>query len=183
MQKMLFRIPQPTKAIREGSLSRFLQVKCRFLLCCVLFSSLLSTPLCAHAERLTLLFGPYMYHLNSKREYNDFPWFSGIEWEARGEWELGAAYFQNSFDQPSGYLYGGKRWNKNAGQDQLYFKLTAGILLGYVDPHEPKLPLNWNGVGVGVIPVFGYQRQRVSTQIAVLGFSGVMFMFGYDLME
>ncbi|PKN11971.1 MAG: hypothetical protein CVU69_09500 [Deltaproteobacteria bacterium HGW-Deltaproteobacteria-4] len=96
---------------------------------------------------------------------------------------MGAAYFQNSFDQPSGYLYGGKRWNKNAGLNQLYFKLTAGVLLGYVDPHDRAIPLNWKGIGVGVIPVFGYQRQRVSTQIAVLGFSGVMFMFGYDLME
>jgi len=180
---MLSGFHNPLKPFGQHIVSRLLQLKCRFLLCCVLFSILLSIPLCAHAERLTLLFGPYMYHFNPKPEYNKYPWFSGIEWEAREKWELGGAYFQNSFDQPSGYLYGGKRWNKNAGQNQLYFKLTAGVLLGDVDPHDRAIPLNWNGIGVGVIPVFGYQRQRVSTQIAVLGFSGVMFMFGYDLME
>lgn len=131
-------------------------------------------------DRLTLTYGPYIHHFRSHPDHNEYPGYTSIEWESARQWELGAAYFRNSYDQPSGYLYGGRRWNYGDEGNQLFCKLTAGALLGYVGEHERKIPVNWNGLGLGIIPAVGYQYRRVSTQVVILGISGVMFTVGYD---
>lgn len=156
------------------------------LLMAILAGSLPSSAATDHptdgaGERLTLLFGPYMLHFNPQSDHNDIPWFIALEWSSPAGWEAGGAWFQNSYDQPSAYLYGGRRWNRAAGEGQLFLSLTAGALLGYVKPHDDRIPVNWNGFGLGIIPAFGYQYQRASVQFATLGISGVLFLVSYDL--
>lgn len=130
--------------------------------------------------RYTLTYGPYMYHLNTAKDYNEYPAYTSLEWASPEQYTLGGAYFINSYDQPSGYLYVAKDWSQGEGDSRFYFKLTAGALLGYVGRAEHKIPVNWHGIGLGIIPAVGYQYQRVSTQVVILGISGVMFTVGYD---
>jgi hypothetical protein len=134
----------------------------------------------ATEDRFSLIYGPYMYHFSPKPEHNDYPDFIGIERESPHQWDLGAAYFRNSYDQPSAYLYGGKRWSFGSTDHQFYGKLTAGALLGYVGKYERSIPINWNGIGLGIIPTTGYRYRRFATQVAVLGISGLMLTIGYD---
>ncbi|HWH49138.1 MAG TPA: hypothetical protein VN664_15155, partial [Burkholderiales bacterium] len=61
-----------------------------------------------------------------------------------------------------------------------YFKITGGPLYGYKGAYEDKIPLNSNGVGLAIIPGVGYQYQRASAQLVILGTAAVMLTFGYD---
>ena len=61
-------------------------------------------------------------------------------------WLAGASHFNNSFDQKCQYLYFGKYWPLESIDSNLYFKLSGGVLLGYKEPYENKIPFNHNGV-------------------------------------
>src|SRR5258706_1484749 len=84
-------------------------------------------------SRLTLVFGPYVYHYHNDPSHNDLPWLTGVEWAPEGSWlDVGAVYFRNSFYQDSGDGYASKRWfiiGEHA--KRTYLKLTVGHLRGY----------------------------------------------------
>ncbi|ACM19334.1 hypothetical protein Geob_0972 [Geotalea daltonii FRC-32] len=132
-------------------------------------------------DLLQLNFGPYIYHYSSTPGRNSYPWYTGLEWESASRWELGGAIFSNSYYQPSGYLYGGKRFIYGSESRHLFLKITAGAILGYVPPHEDKIPVNKNGLGLGIIPAIGYKHGRTSIQIAILSTSALMLNIGYDI--
>jgi hypothetical protein len=131
-------------------------------------------------DRYTLTYSPYMYHFTPRKDHNNYPNFVGVEWDSDRPLDLGAGYFRNSFEQPSAYIYAYKRWDYGNSDHHFFSKLTAGALLGYVAEHEDRIPVNWNGFGLGVIPAVGYQYRRVSTQVVLLGISALMFTAGYD---
>jgi len=135
------------------------------------------------AERgiLTTHFGPYIFHYDKDAHHNSLPWFVALEWETASRWEVGGSYFRNSFYQNCGYIYGGKRWIFGPTENHLFLKLTAGAILGYVKPYDNKLPINHDGIGLGIIPAIGYKYRRASTQFVVLGTSGFMLTVGYDI--
>ena len=135
----------------------------------------------AEDDHLQLYFGPYLVHYDYDPKHNNYPWFVGAEWESKSRWEVGAAYFRNSFYQPSGYVYGGKRFIYGSEDSHLFARITLGALLGYVKPYDKKIPVNANGIGLGIIPAVGYKYKRTSTQCALLGISGLMFTVGYDV--
>ena len=135
----------------------------------------------AEDDHLQLFFGPYLVHYDYSPDHNNYPWFVGVEWESKSRWEVGAAYFRNSFYQPSGYVYGGKRFIYGTEDSHLFARITLGALLGYVKPFDNKIPINANGIGLGIVPAVGYKYKRTSVQCAFLGFSGLMFTVGYDV--
>ena len=96
---------------------------------------------------------------------------------------MGAAYFNNSFDQKCEYLYFGKSWPLESIDRNLYFKLTGGVLLGYKEPYENKIPFNHNGVAPGLVPALGYRFGDFNVQVNLLGTAAVMFTAGYDLFK
>jgi hypothetical protein len=132
---------------------------------------------------LGLHFGPYVYHYGGNdSDDNAFPWYVALEWEWPSRWEVGVSYFRNSHYQPSGYVYGGKRWKIfGCEESHLFFKLTAGALLGYVKPYDNKIPVNANGIGLGIIPTVGYKYKRATTQFVILWDEGFMVTVGYDI--
>jgi hypothetical protein len=130
---------------------------------------------------VSLHFSPYVVHYSRNPEHNSYPWFTVLEWESASRWEIGGAYFKNSFHQPCGYIYGGKKWIYGPQDQHLFFKLTAGAIIGYFEPYENKLPINDNGIGLGIIPTIGYKYKRATTQFVVLGTSGFMVTLGYDI--
>jgi len=152
--------------------------------CCLLFATRVS---CAgelsEGGTLSVHFSPYVIHYDENSEHNKYPWFTNIEWEFASKWEIGGAYFRNSYYQPCGYIYGGKRWTFGPRDHHLFLKLTAGAIIGYFRPYENKLPINADGLGLGIIPTIGYKYQRASTQLVVLGTAGIMFTVGYDVWD
>jgi len=155
-------------------------------LACIALAALLTRTWIARADvfadgdRLMLQIGPYVYHRDNDTAHNNEPNLIGVEWESASRWELGASYFKNSFNQPCGYVYAGKRWFWRSADDGLYLKLTAGPLYGYKEPYEDKIPVNDNGWGFAIIPAIGYQYKRASAQVVILGGAGVMLSLGYD---
>jgi hypothetical protein len=135
----------------------------------------------SEGDLIQISFGPYIHHYYSNPKHNPYPWYTSLEWESATRWEIGGAYFINSYNQPCGYLYGGKRFIYGSQDNHLFLKITAGAIIGYVSPYEDRIPVNSNGIGLGVIPAVGYKYKRVTSQIAILGISALMLNFGYDL--
>ncbi|MGQ0577280.1 MAG: hypothetical protein ACT4PQ_00030 [Betaproteobacteria bacterium] len=134
----------------------------------------------AEGDHVMLQFGPYVYHRTDNPDHDSTPLLVGAEWESASRWEIGGCYFENSFHQPSVYIYGGRRWFLRSGDEGFYGKITGGLLYGYKEPHEDAIPVNYNGVGPVIIPAIGYQYQRANAQLVFLGTNGLMLTFGYD---
>jgi hypothetical protein len=155
-------------------------------LACIALAALCTCPWTARADvfadgdQVMLQIGPYVYHRNNDTEHNSEPMLVGLEWESASRWEVGASFFKNSFSQPCGYIYGGRRWFLRSADDGFYVKLTAGPLYGYKEPYEDKIPVNDNGLGFAVIPAIGYQYKRANAQLVILGGAGLMLSLGYD---
>lgn len=131
---------------------------------------------------------PDAIHFDPSPEHADFSWLVGVEWQFPSQWLVGASYFNNSFDQKCQYYYFGKSWpldfiNDSEYFKNLYFKLTGGVLLGYKEPYEDKIPFNNNGVAPGIVPGLGYKFGDFNVQMNLLGGAGIIFTFGYDLIK
>mgnify|MGYP003693908283 CR=1 FL=1 len=62
------------------------------------------------------------------------------------------------------------------------FQLSAGILYGYKEPYEDKVPFNHHGVSPGAVGAVGWEFTRAfSAQINVLGDSAFMLQLSFDL--
>ena len=125
---------------------------------------------------------PGAWHLNSDPHHAEHSWLLGVEWLHGSRWLAGYSYFNNSFDQKSHYLYGGRWWPFNKNDTQWYFKLTAGVIAGYKEPYEDKIPFNHNGIAPGIVPGLGYKMNRWNAQLNLVG-KGLMLTVGYDLIR
>jgi hypothetical protein len=111
-------------------------------------------------------------HVNKSKLLN-------LEFETTKRWIYGFAHFDNSFGQPSQYLYAGYRWQLY-GKDWAYFKLTGGVLHGYKEPYEDKIPLNGLGYAPAIIPTFGLRYKRVFTELQILGTAALTVTAGFS---
>lgn len=150
------------------------------LLACI---SMAHADVFADGDRVMLEFGPYVWHRLNNEDHNQWPRLVGVEWESGSHWLLGADAFRNSYYQRAAYVYVGKRWFLDQVNPNLYVKLSAGLVYGYKDPFEDRLPVNDNGYGLGVVPALGYQFGRAHAQIVLLGTAAVTFTFGYDFWQ
>ena len=124
---------------------------------------------------------PDVIHFHKSKDHVPYSWLVGLEWQRSDRWLGGYSRFENSFGQPSHYLYGGYTWPLQSWHPNVYVKLTGGLVLGYKEPYENKIPFNNNGVAPGIIPGLGYKEGRFNVQMNLLGRAGLMFTFGYDL--
>jgi hypothetical protein len=122
-------------------------------------------------------FFPSPVHENHNRLIN-------LEWQTSDytQWGadrtlFGAAAFRNSFGQPSEYLYVGQRWDVH---ENVYLKLTAGLLHGYKDPYQNKIPLNHYGVAPVIVPAIGLRYKQATFETIFLSNRAVMFAIGFQ---
>ena len=170
--------PTPVCQRRTGVPASFFTL-CLLLVC----SGLVHADVISEGDRVMLQLGPYVYHRIDNTGHNQWPHLIGLEYESASHWLGGAASFRNSYYQDAVYLYGGKRWFIDSVSDHLYFKLSAGLVYGYKEPYENKLPVNHNGYGLGIVPAVGLQYGRANAQIELLGTIGLAFTFGYDILN
>jgi len=123
---------------------------------------------------------PYTLHFRPSEEHKTV-WAIGVERQRDDGWLAGATYFRNSFGQPSGYLYVGQRYRGLFDRPPLYFQWSAGLMYGYKDKYEDKVPLNSNGFAPGAVASLGWQFDRhFSAQLNLLGDAGLMLQLSYD---
>jgi hypothetical protein len=131
-------------------------------------------------DRVMVEVGPYVYHRIDNSDHNQWPRLIGVEYETGAHWLGGAAAFRNSYYQNAAYLYAGKRWFIPSLNENLYIKLSAGLVYGYRKPYEDKLPVNHDGYGLGIVPALGYQFGRANLQLEFVGTDVMAITFGYD---
>jgi len=123
--------------------------------------------------------GPYI-HFNSRDDFEGVPFVAAIEFDHPSRWFYGLSVFNNSFGEAAGYVFGGKTFPVSGGP--WHFKLSAGVVCGYNDEHEEDLPIRFGGgCGLGIIPTFGYKKNRVGFDVGLFGQSGIVFLIGADL--
>lgn len=132
-------------------------------------------------DRHFVIASPYTMHYSDNEEDggHDYVWLLGFERERENGWLTGLAYFSNSFGQPCVYYYPwGKTYTNFASVDGLFVKWNAGIVYGYVEPYENKVPFNYRGFTPALFPSIGYRAKNdFQTQINLLGNAGLMLQF------
>lgn len=124
---------------------------------------------------------PATYHYSRDPEHHHV-WMVGAEWQGADGVVWGGTYFNNSFGQPSGYLYGGEKLTGWSAHPQLFAQWTAGLMYGYRGAYANKVPLNHRGFSPGLVLSVGWQfTPRYSSQLNVLGNSALMWQLSMDL--
>ncbi len=121
----------------------------------------------------------YTRHWDPDPEHVNHSKLLNIAFETTSGWIYGFAHFDNSFGQPSQYLYTGRSWPL-FHQDWAYFKLTGGFLHGYKGRFKDKIPLNDLGVAPGLVPTFGLKHKRFLTELQILGNSAITVTAGFS---
>lgn len=119
----------------------------------------------------------YTRHYSPDPAHNNDQNMLGLEFELPGSRLWGLAIFDNSFGQSSQYVYYGRKWDA-FDSGRWYVKVTGGLLHGYKEPYENKIPLNGLGIAPAAIPAFGYSRNQFFVEFVQLGFSAGMINIG-----
>ena len=121
-------------------------------------------------------FSPYTYHFTPDEKHKNVVMI-GVERENSNAKLDGITLFTNSFGQPTAYIYPwGRVYRSIGGVEQLSFKWTAGLLYGYKDPYEDKVPLNYGGLSPALIPALAYEfKSGWTAQVNFLGTAALMF--------
>lgn len=131
---------------------------------------------------LRLQFSPYTHHYTFDAEHKDVVMI-GVEREHPNAKLDGITLFRNSFGQESIYIYPwGGVYRSIGGFRPLSFKWTAGLIYGYVDSFQNKVPLNYKGFSPGLIFGLAYEfKPGWSVQVNLLGVAAAMFEISVPL--
>ena len=142
-------------------------------------ASWFSVPDFSGGSHFRLSLSPYTWHQNYNEEHKPV-YAIASERQYDNGWLYGGSYFRNSFGQPSGFAYLGKRYSNVWQTQPLFLQWTAGLLYGYRGKFEDKVPLNHNGFSPGILLSAGWQLdERMSVQFNALGDAGLMFQMSY----
>lgn len=120
----------------------------------------------------------YTRHFNSDPAHVDTQKLIRFEWNVSEQWLLGASAFDNSFGQPSQYVYGGYRWRPFDKLQPFYVKISAGLVHGYKDEFRDKIPMNHSGVAPVIVPSLGYCFNRLCSEVVIFGTAGLLVTIG-----
>lgn len=129
-------------------------------------------------EHWSLSFSLYTKHFDPDPDHVNDQNLVGLEAQFRNRWLAGVAVFDNSFGQDSQFLYVGKSW-PIAGSEHFYFKLMGGLLHGYKEPYEDKIPLNGLGIAPAIVPAVGARYRWLFGEINLGGLAVVTVTGGF----
>jgi hypothetical protein len=129
-----------------------------------------------------LQLSPFTYHYTYDSAHSDVVMI-GMEREYPDAKLEGITLFSNSFGQPCIYIFPwGHVYHSIGGIKPLSFKWSAGLLYGYKDPYENKVPLNYKGFSPGLVPALAYEfKAGWSAQLTFLGNAALMFQLNVPL--
>lgn len=182
------RAPEFTSFQENSVVLPHIRTTTRTILCCLLLSACLNL----HAEEATaetednhgwkisgwnIQTSLYTKHWDSDPDHTNNQKLIGPELVFENDWLVGLAIFRNSFDQPSQLLYIGKTWPLFR-TDWFYFKLVGGLLHGYKEPYEDKIPLNGLGVAPAILPSFGIRYKWFMMEAQIAGTAAITVTAG-----
>ena len=132
-------------------------------------------------DRFYLETSVHTWHFNEDPDHVNRQKLVLGEWNVTEQWLIGASFFDNSFGQPSQYVYGGYRFRPFKDLQPLYFKLTAGLVHGYKGEYQDKIPYNSSGVAPVIIPSIGYCINRYCSELVIFGTAGMLVTFGVTI--
>lgn len=155
----------------KGLLQRLFSVHMLSLLAFPVFAQQADTQPWHYSIKLS----PWTLHWNEDPEHAQV-WLAGLERQNPQRAVQGVSVFNNSFGQPSLFLYPwGQVYRPVRSAEQAYVKWAAGLLYGYRGRYERKVPLNQNGFSPGLILGLGWDiHPRYQVQLNLLGASAVM---------
>jgi hypothetical protein len=139
-------------------------------------------------DRIRIAYAPKAFHVTHDDEYVDWNHIVALEWlmPRHTLWGadrslFGLSLFDNSYGQFSQSVYAGLEWDwTRAGGGEVFLALSAGLVHGYKEPHEDKLPLNSAlGVGLTVVPAIGWQRDGLGFAASLVG-SAITLRISYS---
>ena len=130
-------------------------------------------------ESWTLQTSLYTTHFDPEPDHVNDQNLLAVETYFDRDWLAGLALFDNSFGQKSQLLYLGKTWPL-LNSSHWYTKLTGGLLHGYKEPYEDKIPLNDLGVAPAIVPTLGLRYKRVFTEMQILGTAALTWTVGFN---
>jgi hypothetical protein len=120
----------------------------------------------------------YTIHFQDNPEHNNHQRLASIEYQRADQWLMGGSAFDNSYGQPTQYVYVGKLFRPLDAAPLVHFKLTGGLIHGYKDQYKDKIPLNSRGVAPAIIPAVGLSGRRLSGEVNFFGLAGLMVTMG-----
>lgn len=120
----------------------------------------------------------YTRHYHYSPEHNNNQHLINLEYQRADHWVFGGSEFDNSFNQPSQYFYVGKRYQPLESLPSMHFKITGGLIHGYKDRYQDKIPLNALGVAPAIVPAVGVSGKLLSSEVSFLGTAGLMLTLG-----
>jgi hypothetical protein len=135
------------------------------------------------AAPLTLHYSDINRDANSTDEKHKYVWLLGAEKMMTDRYFAGAAFFSNSFGQPTQYVYAGAKFRPIDDTPKFFTKVSAGVIHGYKAPYDKKIPVNTpSGWGLAIIPSIGWDfNEQSAVQLNVLGAAGLMLQMNVTL--
>jgi hypothetical protein len=124
-----------------------------------------------------LQFSLYTRHWDPSPEHNNHQHMITLEARWRDDWLAGLSVFENSFYQDTQLVYVGKTWSL-PDSPNWYFKVIGGLVHGYKEPYQDKIPLNGLGVAPAIIPSLGYRRRHLMIEAHFAGLSAMTLTAG-----
>ena len=119
----------------------------------------------------------YTKHFDDDPDHVNNQKLLGVEFIFENDWAAGLAIFDNSFGQNSQFLYMGKHWRLFQSRFW-YVKLMGGLLHGYKDPYEDKIPLNGLGIAPAIVPSLGFRYKWFVAEANLRGLAVVTITAG-----
>jgi len=132
-------------------------------------------------DRFYLETSLYTHHFSYDAAHVDKQKLILGEWNITEQWLVGASFFDNSFGQPTQYVYGGWRYRPFEQLQPFYIKLSAGLVHGYKDPYRDKIPFNHSGVAPAIVPSVGYCFNRFCSELILFGGAGMLITLGVTI--
>lgn len=116
-------------------------------------------------------------HFDPEPEHNETQKLINLEAWRDARWHVGAAVFQNSYDQPTQYVYVGYLWPIGE-RGRFYWRLTGGLMHGYKDEYQDKIPFNGLGIAPAIVPSVGVRYRRAFSEVQFGGTAVAMWTAG-----
>lgn len=136
-----------------------------------------------YIARVSVYTSLYTHHFSPEPQHINDQAMLGVEMRLVNRWLYGVTLFDNSFGQESQYLYTGYQWNISRfgsyASIRQHIKVTGGLLHGYKDEYQDKIPFNGLGVAPAIVPTYGVRYKNLITEASLGGVSAFTITVGY----
>lgn len=127
----------------------------------------------------TILTSVYTRHFDEEPYHVNDQNLLSVEAGFINGWTAGLAVFENSYGQDSQFLFMGRRWEIRQS-DLWYLVLRGGLLHGYEEPYQDKIPLNGLGIAPAIIPALGFKYRNFVSELNIAGTAAVTLTMGFS---